>query len=225
MPNFVNNKLVITGPKSDRENFLDKYMRTETGKLMDEIDLNKILPCPSFEYFKNKISHFEVCETVEIFDDEKPILHKNSKKYNEKLERIASKYQNYWRCNNWGTESIPFNLCMLSNNSKKTKLLYYTVCSVVNKNIFIKMFEEFPTLDWKVLYAESGFECVGYTDKTGNYQTNLTEEDFVRRGGYNTDGDSDDGSDYVENILVEKYAKYQELYNYDVCEIMDRHGK
>ena len=132
MPNWVTNKLVITG-KAERITEIVNSLKGENGT----IDFNSIVPMPA-----------ELKGTTSPAKEKDIFL----------IAKYGSDNWYDWSCNNWGTK---WNACytgepMLNDKGTRLTLIFQTAWSTPSP-VIGKLSEKFPDVKIKVWFADEDF--------------------------------------------------------------------
>ncbi len=143
MPNWCYNTLTITGDTKEVKKF-KKLADGERGNEKTVLDFNKLLPYP--KEFEEADKAYAEAEAKGVEYDKRPKDGFNNGGYE-------------WCRNNWGTKWNSSNACISDEKfTKKDGYLEYTFDTAWSPPIelFTKISESFPTLEFDLTYKEEG---------------------------------------------------------------------
>lgn len=217
MPNHIQNRLTVTGPRLEVQRFIDKS--TLGGRT--PFDFRNVYPMPKElvgtrepvliqtpAEIKSCWAEFEkMDEKTKKQHDNKPWGLGMTQEHHDKLVKkygCASWYP--WAISHWGTkwgsyEASSFDLGVVPNSAER---LYYAVCSYQTAwspgtEFFLHVSGKFSKLTFKHEFADEGGGFVGWEEINGGQITNKADLDWDTTGkelrtelGY---GDLDEAGD------------------------------
>jgi len=105
-----------------------------------------------------------------------------------------------WCAENWGTKWGAYDVGVFEDEKNMTTTVcFLTAWCPVLRELFVELFAKYPSIGWRVQYAEQGMGFLGEYSETADSHVVLRDEHFV---------DCDE-----RETLIEKFSDWQELYN------------
>lgn len=171
MPNWCENTLKVTGNPEQLKDFVSKVITIhEDGR--EELTMNNLYPTPP--------ELLEVGAPASYTGDPKD--EEAKAEFKKQLEELVTKYGHTdwynWRVHNWGTK-WDIGECFITENSDEEVVISFDSAWSPPLTFFRYASEQYPELDFSILFSEPGQEYCGlYKVGRGGQDESVAEGEY-----------------------------------------------